>query len=244
MFVRTYKEFIDKSGKSVDDLYYKLEAANRRFLDKARDSRHIKDLYIKRKKSEKKGDIIEADKTKIPKYFIFNQVISDIKVFISQILSAVIEFYSVLVQREKLENIQEELMESIINLTLRGKMHQVVFSFFKLEAEDRRELLIKKYKEFLEVKPEHVGIDERFALNSSSPLIQIYDIMIGQSTRINASIAGSRPFASDEDSGSDKDSDGDEPNFRNTEYHIKIEDAEVNHSERTLYYTTSPDKNI
>jgi len=188
MFVKNYKEFVDKSEKSTKELYLRLEQANNCFFERTEDSERVKNLYLKKRESEKIGDIIESDKTKIPKYFIFNEVISDIKVFIRQIYAALFDFYEVMVPREKLQWIQEDIMESIINLTLRGKMHKVVFSFFKLEYEERRELLIDKFKEFIEVKPEHVGIDEKFALNSTSPIVEIFDKMCWSSMRINTSM--------------------------------------------------------
>lgn len=70
---------------------------------------------------------------------------------------------------------------------MNGSLQKVVFAFFKLESEAKKTHLIEKYKNFINIKPEHCGIDEKFALNLSSPIIEIFEIMSNH-TRINGTI--------------------------------------------------------
>ena len=100
---------------------------------------------------------------------------------------ALISFYSVVWEQEKLNEIQEELVEWVTDHTMKGDLQKVVFAFFKLESETKKIHLIEKYKNFINIKPEHWGIDEKFALNLSSPIVEIFEIMSGH-TRINGTV--------------------------------------------------------
>lgn len=106
-------------------------------------------------------------------------------------------------------------------------------------------MLVDKYKEFLNIRPENVGIDEKFALNTSSPIIEIFDIMAGNNTRINASVSNFGQLALS-DSGSDVNSDSDENNFSDLEkpnYEIKVQ-SEPSADESIIYYSVNSEKPV
>lgn len=188
IFVTSYKGFINKSTTDVSVLKSQLESMNTRIFSEHKQGEKLKKLHLEKRKSEKKGKIQEADKMDLPNYFISKQVIDDCQVFINQIVKAVINFYSVVAKRDDLNDINEELVECMTDYVLTGKLQTVVFTFFKLEAENKKKLLIQKYKDYLDIRPEHVGIDEKFALNNSSPIIQIYEYMTHRRDRINHSV--------------------------------------------------------
>lgn len=192
MFVRSYKGFVNKSTTDVDQLYKNLEQMNMKIFSQHADGEKLKKLHMKKRQSEKRGNVQEADKTNLPNYFLSNQVIDDVKIFIDQMVEAVINFYSVITKKSDLREINEELIECMTDYILSGNLQKVVFSFFKLEAESKKKLLIQKYKDYVDIRPEHVGIDEKFALNTSSPIIQIYEYMGQQQMRINNSVFGSQ----------------------------------------------------
>ena len=197
-FVKMYKDFVNKKNIDAGELYNRLELTNLKMFSMLEDGDQLKTLHLKKKRSEKEGRILEADKTKVPTYFLFNQVIRDIHLFIKEMIMALISFYSIVCESEKLMEIQEELVEWVTDHTMKGNLHKVVFAFFKLESEAKKLHLIDKYKNFINIKPEHWGIDEKFALNLSSPIIEIYEIMSNQ-TRINSTIIELRNNENDED---------------------------------------------
>mmetsp|Transcript_15639 Transcript_15639/g.15439 ORF Transcript_15639/g.15439 Transcript_15639/m.15439 type:complete len:95 (+) Transcript_15639:248-532(+) len=84
---------------------------------------------------------------------------------------------------------EDELHECITDMTLSGNLQEIVFSFCKLETETRRDRLKDKYNEYINIQPQHVGIDEKFTLNEASPILQIYDYQIQMKHRINQSLS-------------------------------------------------------
>lgn len=222
MFVRAYQSYVNKGTNSVDDLYDKLESTNRQIYEQAKNGAELRRMHLQKRQSERIGEIHQADRTNLPTYFLFGQVVSDVQQFIKEMVYAVNEFYSIVTKKSTLDEIEEELIEWLTDYILKGNLQKVVFAFFKLEAESKKKLLIEKYKEFINIKPEHVGIDEKFALNMSSPIIQIYEYMLQAKMRINASIY-SPPGSGDKDSdlGSDEELNNSQP-----VYNIRINDDE------------------
>ena len=109
---------------------------------------------------------------------------------------ALIEFYKVVWDESNLLEIEEELIELVTDHMMKGNIQKVVFSFFKLETDIKKGILIEKYKEYINMQPEHVGIAEQFALNSSSPIMEIYQNMISLNTRINDTIVDESDLSS------------------------------------------------
>lgn len=64
------------------------------------------------------------------------QVISDLKSFLTVLFTAISEFYRVVLSREEIDEIKENLIESATNLLLQGRTYQIALSFFKLETHD------------------------------------------------------------------------------------------------------------
>jgi hypothetical protein len=164
-FVKAYHSYVNKSTQDVDELYKKLEQANSVFLSQMEDRTKVLTMQKKKRHSEFRGDAQGADKINLPKYFLFNQVVGDVKLFIEEMKKVVIEFYTVVATEDELGEIEEELYECLTDLILSGNLQKIVFTFFKLESEDRKKKLIDKYKEYINIKPQNVGIDEKFALN-------------------------------------------------------------------------------
>ena len=152
------------------------------------DGERLVKLYREKRKSELRGEVAKAEQMKLPKYFITNQVVGDVKLFIENMKFTVIQFYMIVVEEQILSDIEEDLYECLTDLILQGNLQKIVFSFFKLETEDRKKILRNKYNEYLDIQPQHVGIDEKFALNETSPLIQIYEYQMQSQNRINHSL--------------------------------------------------------
>lgn len=164
----------------------------------------------------------EAEKLKIPRYFLFNQVVGDIKLFIEQMKLAVIEFYTVVAKQQDLLDIEEVLYECLTDIILTGNLQKIVFAFFRLESEERRDKLKQKYREYIDIQPQHVGIDEKFALNESSPIIEIYEYMMQMGQRINESF--NRPTQFDKKQNYSLGMTSDEEDDFMDEYNIRIND--------------------
>jgi hypothetical protein len=213
--VTAYQKFVNKSNTGSAELYRKLEGTNAKIYDQHEDGANLKKMHLKRMQSEKQGDIKEAEKHKIPRYFLFNQVVGDVKLFIEQMKLAVIEFYTIVAKQQDLLDIEEELYECLTDLILTGNLQKIVFAFFRLESEDRREILKNKYIEYMDIQPQHVGVDEKFALNEASPIVEIYEYMMQMGQRINQSFDRQSHYYS-----MDVTSD-DEEDFIN-DYEIKI----------------------
>jgi hypothetical protein len=156
MYERAYKMYIDKSATDSDKLYQRLESVNEITFSKAPNGKNLKRLHTMKRKSAKLGKISEADRIKISNYFLTDQAVGDVQIFIQQMVSALIYFYSIVVKQNTLENMKEELLELTTDWVLTGNMQKIVFTFFKLECEDKRKILIDKYKEYINICPEHV----------------------------------------------------------------------------------------
>lgn len=111
MMVRSYKKFVNKKGVDIKELYKQLEKANQQIFARAENGAELKELHHKKRISERKGRVYESEKIELPTYFIYNQVVSDVKLFIKQMLLATKEFYSIVAKKSDLEDIDEELME-------------------------------------------------------------------------------------------------------------------------------------
>lgn len=95
VFVKMYKDYVNKKNIDSSELYNRLENTNMKMFSMLEDGDELKTLHLKKKRSEKEGRIFEADKTKLPTYFLFNQVVRDVHMFIKEMILALIEFYSV-----------------------------------------------------------------------------------------------------------------------------------------------------
>lgn len=221
-FVKAYQQFVNKSQTGSAKLYENLEQTNRKIYDQHENGASLEKLHRKKRLTEKSGDMKEAEKLKIPRYFLFNQVVGDIKLFIEQMKLAVIEFYTVVAKQQDLLDIEEVLYECLTDIILTGNLQKIVFAFFRLESEDRRDKLKEKYREYIDIQPQHVGIDEKFALNESSPIIEIYEYMMQMGQRINESFDRPTQFDKKQNYSLGVTSD-DEDEFMN-DYNIRIND--------------------
>jgi hypothetical protein len=206
---------VNKSNIGSEELYRNLEGTNVKIYAQHEDGANLKKMQLKKMQSERHGDIKEADKHKIPRYFLFNQVVGDVKLFIEQMKLAVIEFYTIVAKQQDLLDIEEELYECLTDLILTGNLQKIVFAFFRLESEDRRDILKEKYIEYMDIQPQHVGVDEKFALNDTSPIVDIYEYMMQMGQRINQSFEGPSHYHSFNATSDDED------DFVN-DYEIKI----------------------
>lgn len=93
------------------------------------------------------------------RYFLSSQVTEDVKSFIQLFLSILIHFYSPIIAEDKLCLMKEDLIELTASTLLRDDTYKIVMAFFKLETSVSNTKLIEKYKHFISVKPENIGID-------------------------------------------------------------------------------------
>ena len=226
MFVRAYKGFVNKSHADVNELYAKLEQTNTWAFQRAENGSKLKQLHTQKRKSEKSGNVSEADRLNLPTYFLFNQVVGDVQTFIEQMVRAVILFYSIVAKENDLSNMKEEIYECITDWVLKGKLQKIVFSFFKLESESKRKLLVQKFKDYMNIWPEHVGIDEKFTLNESSPIIQIFEYMAQERTRINASVFQNSSEDKSHCSDEEEDKEGSTIVYMESNYRITVAESD------------------
>ena len=198
-FVKIYRHYVNKGENDVSVLYERLEEANSNMFSIADNGDELRSLQLKKFQSERDGKIMDAEAASIPTFFMSNQVIRDAKSFIGYMIIAIIDFYSGVCENSNLIEIEEELIELVTDHIMKGNIQKVVFSFFKLESDLKKLNLIKKYKEYMNMQPEHVGVFEQFALNKSSPIMELYQIMKSQNTKINESIIDEVDFYSDDE---------------------------------------------
>ena len=111
-------------------------------------------------------------------YVMSEKVIGDIKEFLRIMLGTIIRFYSPVIRFEELNEMKEDLIETTTSLIVNGKVYLIVFSFCQLETLDKQKRLVAKYKEFLHIKPEELGIDRFFTLNSNSSIRDVREELI------------------------------------------------------------------
>ena len=108
------------------------------------------------------------------RYLLSNQVVGDIKIFVSVVMGMVQEFYKVVMEEERLQQLREDLTELATTKILNGDTYKIVISFFKVETTELNLRLVDKYKQFISIKPESVGVEDIFCLNRASPLLAEY----------------------------------------------------------------------
>ena len=85
-----------------------------------------------------------------------------------------IEFYSQVIDEPVLLSMKEDLIELTTTNVISDDVYRVVITFYKIETRELNSRLIDKYKQFLTVKPENLGIDEHFCLNKASPILELH----------------------------------------------------------------------
>ena len=111
-------------------------------------------------------------------YVMSEKVIGDLKEFLRIMLGTIIRFYTPVVKFEELNEMKEDLIETTTSLIVNGKVYHIVFSFCQLETLDKQKKLIAKYKEFLHIRPEELGIDSFFTLNNASCIKEVRSTLI------------------------------------------------------------------
>lgn len=111
LFVKSYKDYVNKSSADIEELYERLDQTNKAVISQLRDSHDVMQKMMIKRTSERKGDMQAADRTALPMYFLFNQVVEDVQTIIKQMVLTLIEFYSLITKRANLESIEEELVE-------------------------------------------------------------------------------------------------------------------------------------
>ena len=111
-------------------------------------------------------------------YVMSEKVIGDLKEFLRIMLGTIIRFYSPVLRFEELNEMKEDLIETTTSLLVNGKVYLIVFSFCQLETLDKQKRLVSKYKEFLHIRPEELGIDRYFTLNATSCIKEVRDDLL------------------------------------------------------------------
>lgn len=88
-----------------------------------------------------------------PNYLLTRQIVGDIKIFIKILLASVISFYLPVVKKLEINEMKEDIVETITNIVLSKDVYKITFSFFRLEFTKLEKNLVERYKEFKNLTP-------------------------------------------------------------------------------------------
>ena len=75
---------------------------------------------------------------------------------------------------EEVDDMREDIVETVTNLILSKDVYKIVFSFIRLEYTDVESNLRESYIEYKYITPEECKINEYFRMDETSPLMSIY----------------------------------------------------------------------
>lgn len=97
-----------------------------------------------------------------PNYLLTNQIVGDVKMFISLMLKMTCDYYMPVVKPSEMDEMKEDLVETITNIILSKEVYKVVFTFFRLEFTSLEGNLRNRYKEFKHITPAECRVNEYF----------------------------------------------------------------------------------
>ena len=101
-------------------------------------------------------------------YRLQGKAIEDIKLFLRITLATLIRFYNASVPFDTLNEMKEDLVQSVTNRILNKNVYRITYSFFRLETLLHEKELVRKYKNLMDLKPESLGISKYFRLDKTS----------------------------------------------------------------------------
>jgi hypothetical protein len=101
-------------------------------------------------------------------------VISEVKKLVCMLYGTLIRFYIPVMRYNDLHEMREDLIELLTSLTVRGDLSKLVLQLCRLSTKEDEFTLANKFMELKNVKPEMIGIDRLFTLNTTSKLLDMY----------------------------------------------------------------------
>jgi len=117
------------------------------------------------------------------------QILGDVKIFINVMFHLVKFFYEPVLNKDEIDLMTEDILESITNIILSNDVYKIVFSFIRLEFTELEGILREQLNEYKRITPEECKINQYFRLDRTSPLLQVYS---------NAVISESQRFISEQ----------------------------------------------
>lgn len=149
VFSQCYKRFVDKSRTTTYNLKKRLDNLNQRMLSLS--SRE--DIPTPRPGLERSESEVVFNFREQPNYLLTQQVVGDIKIFIQIIISMTNDYYLPVIKEFELQDMREDLIETITNLILSKEVYRIVFSFFRLEFTQIEKNLKDRFKEYRGITP-------------------------------------------------------------------------------------------
>lgn len=93
-------------------------------------------------------------------------------------LGVISDYYAPVIKESEMEDMHEDIIESVTNIILSESVYKIVFSFFRLEFTKLEENLRDRFKEFKNISPGECRVNEYFRLDETSPLLKIYNDIV------------------------------------------------------------------
>lgn len=154
-----YKKLVDRGNATSNRLKKRLDYLNERMLSATGDG---DPLTISRPGLERSENELKPTFQQRPNYLLTDQIVGDVKTFISLLLKLAKDFYTPVVKEIELLEMREDLVESITNAVLSKEVYKIVFSFFRLEFNQLEQDLRDRFKEFTRLTPGECRVNEYF----------------------------------------------------------------------------------
>ena len=168
--------FVNRGQVSSQKLLRKLNDINQKMLSLSNDEDESSKINPSFDQSH--GEFSPCFFRGRPNYLLTQQIVGDIKTFIKVIMNMVFEYYSPVIKATELEDMREDIVESVTNIILSKDVYKIVFSFFRLEFSQLENNLKDRFKEFKHITPAECRVNEYFRLDKTSPLLKIYNDII------------------------------------------------------------------
>jgi hypothetical protein len=184
VFGNCYKKLVDRSKATSDRLKKRLDNLNERMLSATVDD---EPQAVSRPGLERSDTEMIPTFQQRPNYLLTDQIVGDVKTFISLLLKLAKDFYTPVVKEIEIVEMREDLVESITNIVLSREVYKIVFSFFRLEFSDLEQDLRDRFKEFTKLTPGECRVNEYFRCDATSPILKIHKDIINKDMFIKLS---------------------------------------------------------
>lgn len=174
VFCLCYKQFVDRSRTTTDKLKKRLDYLNLRMLSMSKGE----EIIVPRPGLERSESELSPKFREQPNYLLTQQVVGDIKIFIKIIISMTCNYYLPVIMESELQDMKEDLVETVTNLILSKEVYRIVFSFFRLEFTQLEKNLKDRFKEYRKITPGEWRVNEYFRCDASSPILKIYQDIV------------------------------------------------------------------
>jgi len=101
------------------------------------------------------------------------EAVVNIDYFIKLMMFCISLFYKPVIGEAKLIYLRELIINSIMNLVVRGDVYNLLFILLRIEHDEEESILARKIKDMEKNPPQQFGINEYFCLNENSPIIKV-----------------------------------------------------------------------